>query len=132
MTKSDITWKFISLWAPIFDKYPTLKVLPIYAWGRFQRYECAGEDYEQIPSEDGFNSFEYLLTNEEDEYEIDWEVMADLDRNYHKEIKHICDLYPKRREIVFCWELDEPGGNCFLLVRNEQIDLVMLDCDSPE
>jgi hypothetical protein len=43
--------QLINSFKPIFDQFPELISLPIFAWGRFHKYELAGHPFQRSANE---------------------------------------------------------------------------------
>jgi len=127
-------WKFM------FDKYPTLKSVPICAWGRYYKYECSGEPFDQscevyLPEE---MIYSYCIQDEDirlagfDE-KLFKQITLDLDGS--EEVEGI-------EESIFAHDTlvdvfggdDERGGACLCLRKNDagEFEFIVICCDSPE
>jgi len=129
--------KVLEFLTPFFDANPDITILPLFAWGRYYKYECAGESFESANSE-WFQSF--------GSYEIE-----------HKELKRKHLKIADNAVTAYCGEDDEPWGDFYekififkrswytsvfddrfgmalVVVRQDDGTLVteFLGCDSPE
>jgi len=132
---NDIENNFINAWKPLFDEYPDLNALPIYAWGRYYKYELAGEPFESYIDEDGFNGFKHMNIKDN----LDWKLLEDIDKKYNVRggkiwIGELGDYLPDRRDVVHTYNFDSRGGKCLVIKRNENgnLEVDCVDCDSPE
>jgi len=130
-TKNKIIKDIIEAWKPIFELYPKLKRLPVYAWGRYYKYECAGESFEIFP-EPIFGDFKSLVLKH-----IDWDLIEEIDNSDVIDSIDNCEIGDwnfERREVVHAWNWDERAGKCLIVSKddNDSFELLFEDCDSPE
>lgn len=46
LNKEESEQNLIESWKPIFNLYPDLNIIPVYSWGRYYKYESAGNKFE--------------------------------------------------------------------------------------
>jgi hypothetical protein len=145
-TKITKNWKIglINAWKPIFDKYPKLQKLPVYAWGRYYKYELGGDPFEtsavalsDYKDSHGFCSF--YLSDLKIDYkllkEIENDILGDEEENEEEiSYKKITGYYPiKRAAVAKAYGFDDRGGMCLVIERKgNKLVLNAHDCDSPE
>jgi len=128
----------VSEWKFLFDKYPTLKSIPIVAWGRMYKYECAGEPFEQY---DTYLPNEMIFIYSIQKSEI---LEAGFDETLFKQIKEEFTDSPDVEAIgesIFCseeladvFDWDDRGGRCLVLNKDEsgKFGFSTISCDSDE
>ena len=120
----------INAYKIIFEKFPELKALPVYQWGRYQRYELSGETFECRYGEycNGFEIF-----NRDLDYKIDWKLIKNIDK-YVKENNIEIEDNIDRDKCVEQYDGDDPGGSCLIIVKNDDcsFNIIPVSCDSPE
>lgn len=130
-TKNKIEKEIIEAWKSLFELYPELKAVPVYAWGRYYKYECAGSSFEYYP-EFGFGNFKQLTLK----YEIDWNLINKIYLEVSDKIGNceIGDYLPNRYEIAKEWDWDDRAGQCLIISKNDknELELQCVSCDSPE
>lgn len=109
-----------------FEKYPNLTSLPIYAWGRYYKYECAGGSFE-TDYIGGFGDFYNILKN--NYKNIDWELLDQIDNDNQDKIDN-ADI--TRGQAVKIYNYDDRGGNCLIITKSPGLSIISIDCDSPE
>ena len=135
--KKKTNWKeeIVEHYLELFDRYPTLEVLPIYSWGRYYKYESAGRPFECVAGERGFIDFMCDINNGEDlKDRMDEELLETID----EENEEFDGYYPNREDVVneFGGD-DDRGGMCLVIAKNKtktgyHYSLEVADCDSPE
>lgn len=117
-----LTKKVINSWMPVFEYYPKLKAIPIYAWGRYDKshMESIGKEIDDM----GDNGYEYFLNCYSPKYKFDMKALHEL--YYGKEfgdriINRELDNYKiNRRKIVNELGGDEIGDvTCLILEKNK-------------
>ena len=135
--KKSESWTFycIESWKPLFDLYPDLNALPIYAWGRYYKYESAGESFEAFVDERGISKFlEYNVKFKE----FDKELLKKIDAEYNIPggkiwNGEIGDYFINRDEAVHTFRFDSKAGRCLVIERiNDELILNVYNCSSPE
>lgn len=130
MTKKEIENKILSTYCGIFDRYPDLNYLPIYAWGRLYKYECAGNPFEVNNIDRTFSEIYYGITHHIDFKDNEYELLEKIDNEL---FKHFEAFSPKRKDCVRIWDFDERGGKCIGLFREDDKLVVKVNtCESPE
>lgn len=115
--KGDLIERF----KPVFDYYPQLELLPIYAWGRYYKYEMAGHAFEQN-TKDGFSAFSEL--------DLDYPLLRLID---YEGVFSNFESVINRADVVNKYDFDHPGCMCILLKREgDKIILTTQECDTPE
>jgi len=114
---------------PIFDKFENLQALPITSWGRYYKYELAGEPFET----DDYQFADYRSMVEGKQF--DWDLLSEIDN--HKDDFVICSIedieWPSRKECVNEYDTDTRGGTLLFVKRKgKELILETMDCDSPE
>lgn len=134
MKKEAIEQRYIQAWQPIFDAYPQLKAIPVYAWGRYYKYELRGESFEKYIEEDGFTGFQGMVEHQQ----LDWKLLEEIDAKHNVEGKEMWtgewgDFSPYRREMAEIYNFDNRGGMCVIVERTDNNLVVnVIPCDSPE
>lgn len=110
--------------------YPELKRLPVYAWGRYYKYECAGSGFETWP-EFGLSGLQSInLEN------INWDLIKKIDNEVDEKIGNceIGDYFFDRNEIAKAWNWDDRAGQCLIISKNDDgnFEVICESCDSPE
>lgn len=78
--KNKIEADLISAWQPLFETYTELKAIAVYAWGRYYKYELAGEPFEIFVDERGLSKFKNIVTDAD----IDWNLLKQIDEKHNK------------------------------------------------
>ena len=135
--KQQIESEIIGAWSKLFDLYPELNCLPVYAWGRYYKYECSGEPFERyLEYGEGFyGTFVYGVSVEDERIQTD--LLKRIDEEYDQdrlEAEGIGDYIPNRKDVVYHFGGDNGrGGECILIIRTpEGLVLDTAECDSPE
>jgi hypothetical protein len=120
----------IESYKPIFDKYTDLNRLPIYAWGRYYKYECAGGSFDSSYG-DGFSSLESY----DIDCDINWKLIEKIDEDKELWKTFGDEFYYPDRDI--CVEEyggdDDRGGMCLVIERKDSYLIAeCYNCDSPE
>jgi hypothetical protein len=129
-SKKSIISGLIKAYKPVFDAYPDLKALPVYAWGRYYKYECAGDPFEQTIEE----GLKYC----EPEYDLQWDLIDKIDKKHNKTGGELYNgkwgnYSPLREDAVRIYDFDEGGGKCLIIVKEDnKFTVEDVDCDSPE
>lgn len=121
------SWKdeLIAAWKPLFDEYPELQAIPVYAWGRYYKYECSGDPFESFVDESGL---EGLISHEID-YEFNEELISKIDKKH----ENWDSYYPDRNTVKKAYDFDERGGMCLVIEKiNNKLELNAYSCGSPE
>lgn len=138
MKKTKIIEKLIDAWKPVFKAYPTLKLLPVYAWGRYYKYESAGNPFEYVNESDGLEGFSGLDIDTTSIGHIDWLLLEDIDEEHNQQGGNLWTgkwggFSPFREDMVKHWDFDERGGMCVVIVKKDEILTVeVVSCGSPE
>lgn len=132
--KEEICNSLIIAYKPVFDAYPYLNILPVYAWGRYYKYESAGDDFEYFADEYGYSKFYKLNLREK----IQWDIISKIDEEHNKPggklwVGEWGDYLPIREEVVKAFNYDERGGKCLLIYRDgDNLSVKDVYCNSPE
>jgi len=128
--------ELIESWKPLFEAYPQLKTIPVYAWGRYYKYESSGRAFENQPDEDGLSGFIYNLRHDP---KIQWDLLQEIDNKHNIPGGEIWvgkwgGYLPDRPKIVdYFGGDDDGGGQCILIHNNDgEFDIEVIDCDSRE
>jgi len=147
--KENICKELIEAYKPIFEAYPELNAIPVYAWGRYYKYECAGGPFEVYPDEGGLSRFKKLKIGiakydlETGEYLIDgpniqWDIIKKIDNEHNVVggklwVGEWGDYLPNREEIVKAFNFDNRGGRCLVILKKDnRFEVKEFGCDSPE
>jgi len=116
--------KIIKDITPIFEKYTDLTAFPIYAWGRYYKYELRGEPFDSS----GYAWSEGISYGVKD-VKIDWKLISKIEKEQDFNI-HI----PDRKEWAYEYGDDERGGQMAVAIKDKKgkIKIEFYDCDSPE
>lgn len=123
----------IRAWKPLFEEYEELDRLPIYAWGRYYKYESSGEEMECYIDEAGWRRFKYLGIKD-----IDWKLIQKIEDKYNQRggkiwTGEIGDYLPNREEMAKDYNFDSRGGKCLVIVRTDKgVYIACEDCSTPE
>jgi len=129
--------KIINHFKPIFDQFPELISLPIFAWGRFYKYELRGHPFQRSAYE-GFQDFKDLSLKKINGKEYQWKLYQKIDESLSTEEwndiwDNIDDDDELREKCVKKYKFDEPGGKCLILHKsNNNITIQTVDCDTWE
>jgi hypothetical protein len=129
--------ELINAWRPLFELEPELKALPVYAWGRYYKYELSGDPFETFVDEDGFEQF-VGVNGLQPNYKLQAELIQSFDEKYNEPggslwTGEMGDYSPLRSSVVSEFNFDSRGGMCLIVVRNEdEYDVIAVRCDSPE
>lgn len=132
--KKNICDEFIQAYKPVFDAYPELQSLPVYAWGRYYKYELSGEPFEAFPDERGLSRFKRMI----DDASIQWDIIKKIDNEHNKQggklwIGEWGDYSPNRDDVAKAFDFDGRGGNCLVILKKENgFEVNQISCDSPE
>lgn len=131
MAKKKIEAALIKAWKQLFVVYPKLKALPVYSWGRYYKYECAGDSFESYV-EDSFPTAG--IENDIDSDLID-KIMEDQEESIAD--GSIGDYLPDRNDCVRSYDFDERGGMTLVVVKKkvkgkETLVVEAWSSDSPE
>lgn len=112
----------------IFDKYSALEKLPVYAWGRYYKYECSG---------DAFDSDDATYSDLAYYYDIDCKFNEKLLEEIDEEIVNGTSIgginLPSRRTIASAYGFDDRGGMCLVVEKKDgKLILEAYNCGSPE
>jgi hypothetical protein len=113
----------IRAWKRLFEMYPELMVLPVYAWGRYYKYELAGEPFESDVDDSGFPT-------QGIEDQVDMTLLGEIERQHNIPGGDI-----DRDACVKHFGFDNQGGKTLVLLRYETSHTLYLevwDSDSPE
>lgn len=127
--------KLIDSWKPIFELYPTLTALPVYAWGRYYKYECSGSAFENFVDERGFRQFLKLNVKFKG---FDKELLETIEEEQNSPggkiwTGELCDYSIDRIDAVKSFRFDEAAGRCLIIEKIEnKLVLNAYRCDSPE
>ena len=141
--KSRISNEIIKEWIPVFESYPNLTDIPVYAWGRYYKYECAGSPFEiyseilDISNALGLMRFKKILPATYEK--IQWDIIKEIDETHNIRGGKIWTgewggYLPDRGEVVKAFRFDDRGGRCLIVHKNEDKTFEVRDirCDSPE
>lgn len=139
MKKEKIESEIIKVYKPLFDLYPTLEIIPIYAWGRYYKYECAGGSFECYGGEKEFGRFIQMCNRHSNIFsktqitlleEIDNKENSPEGKLYTCEIG---DFLPSREDCVRAYNFDDRAGRCLIMIKkNDGFSVECIICDSPE
>lgn len=136
MNKKQIEEGFIESWKPLFERYSELNALPVYAWGRFYKYECAGSPFESCVNEDGFMGFKY---HKIEDIVFDWNLLEKIDKTHNQSGGEIWngdwgDFSPSRKNIADVYDFDDRFGRCLVIekINNNEFKVSVHSCDSRE
>lgn len=124
---------FIKAWKPLFDLHPELKAIPVYAWGRYYKYECAGNSFADKPYLDG-GDFMGFIKGYSIDYAFQIDLLTQIDKEYEEvEEFEFGEFFPRRSTVARVFDFDERAGKCLVLAKeNDTFKLILVDCDSPE
>lgn len=110
---------------PIFDKYKELMYFPVFAWGRYYKYELRGEPFEIGPED-----FAERCLNITNGPKLDWKLINEILEN--KIIENIS--IPERKDWVYDYNDEDRGGTIAIIKKSEDntLELKFYRCDSPE
>ena len=132
--KSNICKKFIEAYKPIFDAYPELNAIPVYAWGRYYKYELAGDSFELYPDERGLSTFKGLGIGSD----IQWDIIKKIDDEHNIRggklwVGEWGDYSPSREDVVKAFNFDARAGRCLVIFKKDnEFEVKEFGCDSPE
>lgn len=134
--KKKSEWKdeIVEHYLDLFDKYPTLEMLPIYSWGRYYKYECAGSPFECFAGERSFVDLMCDLNSGEIKDKMDEELLEQID----EQEEYLDGYSPNRKEVIDEFGGDDGrGGKCLVIIKNKtktgyHFTLEAVECDSPE
>lgn len=130
-SKEKICKEFIKAWKPVFDAYPELNAIPVYAWGRYYKYELAGDPFEAFPDERGLSRFKHMISHpqydsETGEYlvngaDLQWDILKKIDDEHNKRggklwVGEWGDYSPDRDDVVRAFRFDNRGGRCLVIM----------------
>lgn len=125
--------KIIDSFKCVFEKFSDLKVLPIYAWGRYYKYELAGDPFD-IGSEDGFCRFRHMIDDER----LNVELLKEIDKQIRQDdelVNKLDSVFENlaREDCVETFNFDKRGGRALIIIKeNELFKIECITCDSPE
>jgi hypothetical protein len=123
----------LSPFKTLFIDYPELQVLPILSWGRYYKYELAGDPFGNDCTEYGFLRFEHQLRGYKGNEKIDWNLLKEIDKEWvkgkYQDSREGIEL-PYSEDCVKKYGQDRRGGTLLMLTRNG--DTFNVECDSPE
>lgn len=136
--------ELINVWKIVFDKYPELQKLPVYAWGRYYKYEMPGRPFEVFNDECGLSTFGNLGLR----LDIQWDLIKKIDKAHNNQPPENglpgqpgCELWtcewgdysPYREDVAKAYDFDSRGGKCIVIEKiNGVLEVNVYDCDSPE
>jgi len=131
MSRNKIEYSFIEAWKPVFNNYPTLEVLPVYAWGRYYKYESAGEPFEYIIDDRGFSGFPDL----DHDSLLDRDLLSKIDEEHNQPGGNIwtCkwgDFTPTRKQMVKSYGFDDRFAKAVIIVKSDDGELAVEIVDS--
>jgi len=121
----------------LFDEYPTLSTLPVFAWGRYFKYELSGESFD-ISYENGF---EYLAKLQEylKKHIFDMDLLRIIDKRLSNfkdneiQLKFEDINVPTRKQCVNAYNFDDRAGMLLIVVKEDgKFQIRTESCDSPE
>jgi len=118
----------------IFDAYKDLEVLPLFAWGRYYKYELAGSPFEVDDYQ--FGDFHGIEIKDKRFNKKQWELLDEIDKVKDQEFQ--CKLegiiYPDREDCVKETGFDDRGGMVLYIAKCKDggLSIDMADCNSPE
>jgi hypothetical protein len=140
-TKPKKTWTqglidgLIDAWRPLFELYPTLTAIPVFSWGRYYKYELAGEPFSRFVDENGFIQF----ISDNIKYKgFDEDLLEEIDDAHNVPdgkiwTGEIGDYFVDRDVAVKTYGFDSRGGNCLVIEKIDgELQVNVYDCDSPE
>jgi hypothetical protein len=108
--------------------------VPIYAWGRYYKYELAGDAFDMDDSNGTFCEYSYMIQSKL----IDFKLLKKIDEQIEQDEElqkamDDCDR-PSRSNCVKEYGFDERGGRALIIVKtdNGKLKLECVECDSPE
>lgn len=133
-TRDDFNTQIIKSVEPIFDAYPHLIKLPVFAWGRYYKFESAGYGYEIYHDAYGFPIFAKILKNSKD---IQWDLLKEIDDTHNVQGGKLWvgewDIYIDREDAVKWYNFDDRGGMCLIVVKDcDNFHVECVECDTPE
>lgn len=133
--KEEICNSLIEAYKPVFDAYPELNSIPVYATGRYYKYELVGEDFEVFHDQGGFNRFYQLLSGEK----IQWDLLSKIDKEHNNKggklwIGEWGDYLPIKEEVIKAFNIEGGrGGKCLVIFKEgDNFNVKDITCDSPE
>ena len=146
--KSNISDELIQAYKSVFDAYPELSAIPVYAWGRYYKYELAGDPFEVYSDERGFSHFKKLISHPTHDLQtgeylvngplIQWDIIKIIDNEHNIPGGKIWtgewgDYLPDREEVAKAFNFDNRGGRCLVILKiNNEFEVKEFSCDSPE
>ncbi len=133
-SRNDFNADIIKEAEPIFDAYPQLTKLPVFAWGRYYKYESAGYGFEVYHDGYGFSNFINVLNYSKD---IQWDLLQEIDDTHNIQGGKLWigewDIYVDREDAVKWYNFDDRGGMCLIVVKDsDNYRVECVSCDSPE
>jgi hypothetical protein len=126
----------LSPFRTLFKDYSFLQVLPILSWGRYYKYELAGNPFVIDCTEHGFSRYMSMMRESEENEKFDWVMLREIDKEWmHGKYQDICENIelPSHKDCVKKYERDERGGTLLAVVRsNDTLKIELMKCDSPE
>ena len=126
--------KIIKSFKFVFDKFPEVQGIPIYAWGRYYKYESAGDPFDMDNITEGtFCEYRSMICDKR----IDFKLLKKIDDQIEqdKELQEAlddCDR-PSRSNCVKEYDFDERGARAIIIVKTDDVlKLECIRCDSPE
>jgi len=126
----------IEIFKIIFEDYPLLDKLPIFSWGRYYKYELAGDPFSLSLCNIGFSGFLTYLSDK-NKNKFDKEILSQIDNEYNNTDKYIDIIeeasFIDREECVKKFNFDGQGGKMLIItIQDEKLDIDCINCDSPE
>ena len=131
--KDEICESLIEAYKPVFESYPELNAIPVYAWGRYYRYELAGDPFELFPAENGFDTFYQIISREK----IQWDLLSKICEEHNKPGGNLWvgkwgGYSPIREEAAIAFNFDHRGGKCLIIFKEgEEFYVKDIDCQDP-
>lgn len=140
MNKEKLHKELIKAYKEMFNLYPNLTKLPVYAWGRRCKYENAGSAFEYT-LEDGarFHGLAMMCNYNKDYFsKSDIKLLKKIDKIENSDkgklyTGEIGDFVPDRESCVKAYKFDDRYGQCLVIEKNNgKLSVNCIDCDSPE
>jgi hypothetical protein len=135
MKKIVFEQELIDAWRPLFEAYPDLRAIPVYAWGRYYKYESAGNPFECLVDEGGFSGFKH---NEISDINFQWDLLQTIDETHNIIDGEMWDgtwgdYYPDRDEVARMYSFDERFGRCLVILKmGNDLNVKVYNCGSRE
>lgn len=121
--------ELIKAWEVLFEKYPNLIRLPVYAYGRYYKYEQAGEKFESC------EETPYDLAQRCYENIFDLPLLKIISEENKDALwkGQIGDYTLNRKKVIKKFGGDDRGGQCLYIEKTKTgLQVFVTECDSPE